>query len=69
MAAEIKDVLGLDAKLEVGRPGEFTVWVDGEKVAEKGWFSFPGPRDVVRLVRLAQAAAAERDAGKVPTRS
>ena len=56
MAAELKRDLGLDAKLEVGGSGEFTVWVDEEKVAEKKWGRFPAPEDVVTAVRAALPA-------------
>ena len=51
MAAELKKALGIDATLEVGNSGEFTVWVDGDKVAEKKWGRFPAPDDVVSAVR------------------
>jgi hypothetical protein len=50
VAAELKQALGVDAKLEVGNSGEFTVWVDDNKVAEKKW-RFPDPADVVSAVR------------------
>jgi hypothetical protein len=51
VAAELKKALGVDANLEVGSSGEFTVWVDGAKVAEKKWGRFPAPDDVVQAVR------------------
>ena len=51
VAAELKQALGVDAKLEVGSSGEFTVWVDDSKVAEKKWARFPDPADVVSAVR------------------
>jgi hypothetical protein len=51
VAAELKKTLGLDAKLEVGHSGEFTVWVGDQKVAEKKWMRFPDPADVVAAVR------------------
>lgn len=50
MAAELKQELGVEAKLEVGHSGEFTVWVGADKVAEKKWL-FPGPAEVVGAVR------------------
>ena len=56
MAAELKKALGIETKLEVGSSGEFTVWVDGDKVAEKKWMRFPAPDDVVAAVREASAA-------------
>lgn len=55
MAAELKRTLGLDAKLEIGSSGEFTVWVDDQKVAEKKWGRFPDPDDVIAAVRAASA--------------
>ena len=51
MAAELKKALGIDASLEIGGSGEFTVWVDQAKVAEKKWGRFPAPEDVVQAVR------------------
>lgn len=51
MAAELKKTFGVDATLEVGNSGEFTVWVDDRKVAEKSWGRFPAPEDVVAAVR------------------
>ena len=51
MAAELKQSLGVDATLVVGNSGEFTVWVDQTKVAEKKWGRFPDPADVIAAVR------------------
>lgn len=51
MAAQLKQDLGVVAELTVGNSGEFTVWVDGKKVAEKDWRGFPEPDDVVDAVR------------------
>ena len=51
MAAELKKALGVDASLEVGNSGEFTVWVGDAKVAEKKWGRFPAPEDVVAAVK------------------
>jgi hypothetical protein len=51
VAAELKKTLGVDARLEVGNTGEFTVWVDEAKVAEKHRGQFPSPGDVVEAVR------------------
>ena len=50
MAAELAKV-GVGAQLEVGNPGEFTVWVDDQKVAEKRLGRFPDPADVIEAVR------------------
>lgn len=54
MAAELKRELNIDASMEVGGSGEFTVWVDGQQVAEKKWGRFPDPADVVAAVKAAQ---------------
>ena len=43
----------MDATLEVGGSGEFTVWVDGKRVLEKSSWRFPSPRDVVTAVKNA----------------
>ncbi len=56
MAAQIKKDLGLDATLEIGNSGEFTIWVNGAKVAEKSAGRFPEARDVVAAVRAATAS-------------
>jgi predicted Rdx family selenoprotein len=57
VAAQLKQDLGVIAELMVGSPGEFTVWVDNEKVAEKDWRGFPEPDDVVDAVRDATPPA------------
>lgn len=54
MAAQLKQELGVDADLVIGGSGEFTVWVDDKKVAEKSWGQFPEPAAVVDAVRAAQ---------------
>lgn len=41
MAARIKEELGRDVELIVGKSGEFTVWVDDRCVAKKTMFGFP----------------------------
>jgi hypothetical protein len=43
--------LGVDAELLVGRSGQFTVSIDGEKVIEKSLFSFPDEREIVAAVK------------------
>jgi predicted Rdx family selenoprotein len=57
VAAQLKQDLGVVAELTVGNPGEFTVWVDDQKVAEKDWRGFPEPDDVVDAVRDATPPA------------
>ena len=56
MAAELKKEVGVDAQLEVGGSGEFTVWVGDQKVAEKKWMKFPEPADVIAAVKAAMPA-------------
>jgi hypothetical protein len=55
VAAELKQQLGIDAELEVGSSGEFTVWVDGQRVAEKSGGRFPEPAAVIDAVRAARS--------------
>jgi len=54
VAAQLKQDLGVSADLVVGSSGEFTVWVDSAKVAEKTAGKFPEPTSVVAAVRAAQ---------------
>jgi predicted Rdx family selenoprotein len=56
VAAELKRAVGLDAKLLVGGSGEFTVWIDDRKVAEKKGGAFPSPEECVAAVRAALPA-------------
>lgn len=51
MAAQLKQDLGVVAEMVVGGSGEFTVWVDAAKVAEKTMGKFPEPSAVVAAVR------------------
>jgi hypothetical protein len=51
VAAQLKQDLGIEADLVIGGSGEFTVWVDQQKVAEKSWGRFPDPAKVVEAVR------------------
>ena len=53
MAALIKQSVELDTDLEPGGRGEFTVWVDGVKVAEKSRTGFPAEKAVVEAVSKA----------------
>jgi predicted Rdx family selenoprotein len=53
VAAQLKQDLGVSAELVVGSSGEFTVWVDSAKVAEKKAGMFPDPSAVVAAVRAA----------------
>jgi len=49
----LKKELGVDAETTGGKTGEFTVWVDDRRVAQKGWFRFPPDEKVLEAVRAA----------------
>lgn len=51
MAAELKRHLGVMSTLIEGDRGEFTVWVDGTKVADKNGGEFPAESEVVEAVK------------------
>ena len=53
MAALIKQDLQLDTDLEPGGRGEFTVWVDGTKVAEKTRTGFPAEPALIDAIKHA----------------
>lgn len=53
MAALIKEQLTLDADLQPGGRGEFSVWVDGTKVVEKSRTGFPAEPAVILAVKQA----------------
>ncbi|MND04151.1 hypothetical protein D3C83_242950 [compost metagenome] len=55
MAALIKQDAGVDTDVEPGGRGEFTVWVDGKKVAEKSSKGFPADADLLQSVKSALA--------------
>ena len=61
MAATLRSELGVQVDLVVGGPGEFTVWVGGDKVAGKGWLLFPSRTKVLEAVgarlRLSRGSA------------
>jgi hypothetical protein len=60
VAALIREFLHLDAAVEPGGRGEFSVWVDGVKVAEKSRTGFPTEKAVVEAVAAALKAHPER---------
>jgi hypothetical protein len=53
VAALIKEKLALDTDLEPGGRGEFTVWVDGKKIAEKSRSGFPSEPAIIDQVKQA----------------
>jgi len=53
VAAEIKKAVGIDADVVEGSRGEFTIWVDNQRVAEKTADGFPSDQDALMAVRRA----------------
>jgi len=53
VADAIKERSGLETVLESGHKGEFTVWVDDHKVADKVDGEFPEDSDCVDAVQAA----------------
>jgi hypothetical protein len=51
VAALIKEKTGLESDLVVGGRGEFTVWLDGKRIAQKDANGFPADEDVVSAVQ------------------
>lgn len=49
----IEQQIGQNVSLEVGRSGEFSVWVAGKKVAEKTYEGFPDEAECLDSVREA----------------
>lgn len=47
MADKIKGKFGLDAELVEGGRSEFTVLVDGEIAAKKGWLMIPADEKIL----------------------
>jgi predicted Rdx family selenoprotein len=53
VAALIKQDTGAETIVEPGARGEFSVWVDGKKVAEKSSRGFPQDAELVQAVKQA----------------
>jgi predicted Rdx family selenoprotein len=53
VAALIKTQFNQETTLEPGGRGEFTIWVDGKKVAEKTRTGFPGEPALVESLKAA----------------
>jgi len=53
VAALIKKDTGLDTEIIEGGRGEFTVWVDGKRVAQKSADGFPEDQQAASAVRQA----------------
>jgi hypothetical protein len=57
VADAIRSRFGLDTRLTEGKSGEWTVLVDGQEVARKGWLTFPSDRKVLDAVARALGTA------------
>jgi predicted Rdx family selenoprotein len=53
VAALIKQELQLETDLEPGGRGEFSVWIDGRKIAEKTRTGFPSEPEVIDAIKHA----------------
>ncbi|MBI3926582.1 MAG: hypothetical protein HY319_13660 [Armatimonadetes bacterium] len=47
MAEQIRQRFGLEVKLEEGGVGEFSVWLEGDRIVKKGWFGFPPDEQIL----------------------
>jgi hypothetical protein len=47
--------LGVEVETVGGKTGEFSVWVDNQLVAKKGWVRFPSDQKVLEAVRAASS--------------
>jgi hypothetical protein len=56
VAALIKQDTGRDAELEPGSRGELSVWVNGQRVANKDHKGFPADAALMAAVRAALEA-------------
>ena len=55
MAELLKKELDTETELIKGDVGEFTVWVNENLVAKKGWLGFPSDEKVLEGVRAARS--------------
>jgi hypothetical protein len=55
VAALLKEKIGVDPDLVVGKRGEFTVWIGDTCVAQKDAQGFPADEDVLAAVKRAIA--------------
>ena len=53
MADLLKTELGIEAELQQGKPGEFTVLVNDEVIAKKGFLMLPSDQKIITAVRQA----------------
>ena len=50
-ATSIQTELGIPTETVVGDRGEFTVWLNGQKVLSKGFFLLPSPKKIITAIR------------------
>jgi len=55
VAEMLKKELGIDAELMEGKLGEFTVWVNQQRIAKKGFLRFPSDKKILSGVKAALA--------------
>lgn len=53
MADLLKTELGIEAELQQGKPGEFTVLVNNEVIAKKGFLMLPSDQKIIDAVKQA----------------
>ena len=53
MADLLKNELGIEVELQQGNPGEFTVLVNDEVIAKKGFLMLPSDQKIITAVRQA----------------
>jgi hypothetical protein len=53
VAALIKQETGIDSEVTPGNRGEFSIWVNDRKVAEKSATGFPTDREATDAVKTA----------------
>ena len=64
MADLLKTELGIEAELQQGKPGEFTVLVNDEVIAKKGFLMLPSDQKIITAVR--QALEGVAPSGEAP---
>jgi hypothetical protein len=62
----LKNELGIEAELQQGNPGEFTVLVNDEVIAKKGFLMLPSDQKIIAAVR--QALDGVAPSGEAPAR-
>jgi hypothetical protein len=57
VAEALRQEPGVEVEMIDGNRGEFTVLVDGQTVAKKGWIFMPSPEKIRKAVRATVPAA------------